>query len=264
MRHRIEMLPLIMFLFSSCFGDFDKSEAYFNTSQYDKAIRELNHLLFLNVAEIKALDLRARSYVELKQYEEAIKDYRKILKFDSKNAMAYAGIGRIYWLIHDYPSAEKYLLRAVSIDDENFQVLLLLGRAMIKNKNFQKADEFLYYAKTLEPSEANVYFYRGIAQAHLGDVLGTAAQFNTYLLYAPDNLIARYNRGFAYLQMGLKDWALEDFEYILKENPTHFEALARRGACLKESNPGQACMDLLLAAKNGSKFAQEHIGSCGV
>jgi len=55
---------------------------------------------------------------------------------------------------------------------------------------------------------------------------------------------------------------LEDFEAILKEKPDHYEALAKRGVCLRESDPTQACMDLLLAAKNGSDYAQKHLGDC--
>src|SRR5690606_39378690 len=56
----------------------------------------------------------------------------------------------------------------------------------------------------------------GIAQAHLGDVLGTAAQFNTYLRYSPGDLTAHYNRGYAFLQMGFIEWALGDFEFVLR------------------------------------------------
>src|SRR5690606_18734107 len=198
MKNGTGVFLFLLLLCSACFGDFEKGETYFNKSQYDKAIRELNRLLFLNMADIKALDLRAKSYVELGQYQEAISDFDKILKLDPKNAMAYAGIGKIHWDNKDYPMAEKYLLRAVSLDPENFQLLVLLGRAMIKNKNYRSADEFLLLARNIDPTQASVYFYRGIAQANLGDALGTATQFNAYLKYAPDNLIAHYNRGFAF------------------------------------------------------------------
>src|SRR5690606_6552587 len=100
----------------------------------------------------------------------------------------------------------------------------------------------------------------GIAQAHLGDVLGTAAQFNTYLRYSPGDLTAHYNRGYAFLQMGFIEWALGDFEFVLRAKPDHYEALARRAICLMKDNPTQACQDLRLAASKGSKYAQAHLG----
>lgn len=262
MRSFVRLFPLFCFFASSCVGDFDKGQAYFNSGQFEKAVRETNRLLFLNNSDIRVLDLRARSYIELEQYEEAIQDYEHILRWDPRNTVAYAGIGKIHWLSEDYISAEYFLLRAVGLEPNNVHLLLLLGRAMIQNKNYQKADEFLFLAKEIDPSQANVYFYRGIAQAHLGDALGTAVQFNAYLRHAPDNLVAHYNRGFAFLQMGMTSWALEDFEIVLKEKPDHYEALARRAVCLRETNPSQACVDLLLAANKGSKFAQEHIGEC--
>lgn len=263
MKQFLRILPVLFLVTSSCVGDFDMAQIYFNSGQYEKAVRETNRLLFLNNSDINVLDLRAKSYIELKQYDDAIRDYEHILRWDPRNAVAYAGMGKIHWLREEYLPAEYFLLRAVGLEPNNVQFLLLLGRAMIKNKNYQKADEFLFLAKEIDPDQASIYFYRGIAQAHLGDVLGTAVQFNAYLRHSPDNLIAHYNRGFAFLQMGMTDWALGDFEFVLREKPDHYEALARRAVCIRETNPSQACQDLLLAAEKGSKFAQEHVGECG-
>ena len=207
MKGFVRLMPVLLIITSACVGNFDKAQDYFNSGQYEKALRETNRLLFLNNTDIKVLDLRARAYVELQQYEEAIQDYKHILRWDQRNAMAWASIGRIHWLQEDYDAAEYNLLRAVGLEPNNVQFLILLGRVMIKMENYKKADEFLFLAKEVDPTEASIYFYRGIAQAHLGDVLGTAVQFNAYLRYSPDNLIAHYNRGFAYLQMGLTEWA---------------------------------------------------------
>lgn len=262
MKPFVRLLPILFLIISSWVGNFDKAQNYFKTGEYEKVLRETNRLLFLNNSDINVLDLRAKSYVELKQYNEAIRDYEHILRWDPKNAMAFASIGRIHWLQEDYDAAEYNLLRSVSIESNNVQFLLLLGRVMIKKENYKKADEFLFLAKEVDPTEASIYFYRGIAQAHLGDVLGTAVQFNAYLRHSPDNLTAHYNRGFAYLQMGLTEWALGDFEFVLREKPDHYEALARRAVCLKENNPTQACHDLRLAASKGSKYAQAHLGEC--
>ena len=262
MKPFVRLFPFLILVLSSCVGNFNKAQAYFSNGQYEKAVRETNRLLFLNNSDIHVLDLRAKSYVELERYQEAIGDYEHILRWDPRNAMAYAGIGKIHWLEEDYNSAENFLLRAVSLEPDNAQFLLLLGRAMIKNESYQKADEFLFLAKEIDPTQANVYFYRGIAQANLGDVLGSAAQFNAYLRYSPDNLIAHYNRGFAFLQMGRTDWALEDFEFVLRANPNHYEALAKRAVCVMKTNPSQACQDLRLAASKGSKYAQARLGDC--
>src|SRR5690606_10611663 len=180
---------------------------------------ETNRLLFFNNADIRVLNLRARSYTELEQYEEAIRDYEHILRWDPRNALAYASIGRIHWLQENYDDAEYNLLRAVGLEPTNVPFLVLLGRVMIKKENYEKADEFLFLAREVDPTEASIYFYRGIAQAHLGDVLGTAAQFNTYLRYSPGDLTAHYNRGYAFLQMGFIEWALGDFEFVLRAKP---------------------------------------------
>lgn len=262
MKRFVRLLPVLLLITSSCVGDFGKAQTYFSTGQYDRALRETNRLLFLNNSDIEVLDLRAKSYVELKRYDEAIRDYEHILRWDPRNALAFASIGRIHWLQEDYDAAEYNLLRAVGLEPNDVQYLLLLGRVLIKNENYNKADEFLFLAKEVDPTEASIYFYRGIAQANLGDVLGTAVQFNAYLRYSPDNLVAHYNRGFAFLQMGMTEWALGDFELVLKNKPDHYEALARRAICIKEDNPARACQDLQLAASKGSKYALAHLGDC--
>jgi len=258
----VRLLPILLLITNACVGDFNRAQTYFDNGEYEKALRETNRLLFLNNSNIEVLDLRARAYVELQQYEEAIQDYKHILRWDGRNAMAFASIGRIYWLQEDYDAAEYNLLRAVGLEPTNVPFLILLGRVMIKKENYKKADEFLFLAKEVDPTEPSIYFYRGIAQANLGDVLGTAVQFNAYLRYSPDNLVAHYNRGFAFLQMGMTEWALGDFEMVLREKPDHYEALAKRAICLRENNPARACEDLRLAASKGSKYAQAHLGDC--
>src|SRR5680860_1425534 len=110
------IFPFLLLLTSSCLGDFNRGESYFNHQQYQKAIRELNMLLFFNMADIKALHLRTRSFEELEEYYEAINDYKQIIHLDPKNAMAYAGIGKVYWEKKDYLHAERYLLRAAAYD----------------------------------------------------------------------------------------------------------------------------------------------------
>ena len=92
--------------------------------------------------------------------------------------------------------------------------------------------------------------------------MGTAAQFNMYLTYEPDNITAHYNRGFAFLTMGMTDWAVEDFEKVLEINPGHIEALAKRGVSLLKTNPDQACLDIQKAAQKGSAYAKNYLDRC--
>jgi hypothetical protein len=62
--------------------------------------------------------------------------------------------------------------------------------------------------------------------------------------------------------IGYSDWALEDFEDILKANPNHIEALARRGSAKLDINDPSGCRDLKEAAEKGSLYAQMNIERC--
>src|SRR5690606_7440625 len=157
------------------------------------------------------------------------------------------------WMMEGYEKAEYFMLCAAGLDPTNAQFLVLLGRALLIKGKYKEVNEFLRIAKGIDLTQPNIYFYQGIALAQLGDVLGTAVQFNAYLHHSPDDLSAHYNRGYAFLQLGMVDWALEDFDKVLNAKPDHYEARARRAVCLLESNPTRAREELKLAAARGSK-----------
>ncbi|WP_194774466.1 tetratricopeptide repeat protein [Pararhodonellum marinum] len=254
------ILPFL--LLSSCFGTFSEGERLFRNQEYQKAISEFSKVLFISSTDLKSLHLRARAHEELEEYDEAIADYKTITKLKPNYAQAYAGIGKIRWKQENYVEAEKFLLIAAMHDSEDYEILFLLGRAMIMNKNYRSADEFLEIAKKIKPKEANLHFYQGIARAHSGDPLGCAASFNTYLKYASDNLTARYNRGWALMRIGYLEWAIEDFDEVLKAKPKHYEAMARRAYCYMEQDQAKACRELQTAAQGGSQFALKHLADC--
>ncbi|MFC4874253.1 tetratricopeptide repeat protein [Negadavirga shengliensis] len=253
----------VLLLAGACIGNFKTGEFYYQNEQYEKAIAEFDKVLFVSITDIKSMHLRARSYEELEEYDKALDDYKKILNLDPRYAQAYAGMGKIAWKLDDMKTAEKYLLLAAMHDPKDYDILLLLSRTMIKNRRFKSAEEFLEVALELRPEEPMPHYYLGIARGYSGDVLGVVTSFNKYIEYEPDNINAHYNRGFALMRLGYKTWAVEDFDVVLRKNPNHYEALARRALCLIDKNPGKACLDLQTAAKNGNRLARANLGKCG-
>lgn len=257
MRHLTFFLSLI--LFCSCSASFQDGEAYYQSGDFEKAISAFNKVLFVNVTDVRSLHLRARSFEELEEYDKALKDYRTIIKLKPTYAHAHAGIGMVAFKLKDYVTAEKHLLLASLHDYKDFDILFYLGRAMIMNENYKAADEFLQLARDIKPREPMTYYYQGIARAKYGDPIGTASAFNMYVGFSPDKIEGLYNRGFAYMISGLTSWAIEDFDLVLKKNPRHYEAMARRGACLMRTEPLKGCQDLRLAASNGSIYGKEKL-----
>jgi tetratricopeptide (TPR) repeat protein len=256
------LFAAILAICASCLGSYSEGERLFRNGLYEEAIGEFSRYLFVNVADIKSLHLRARAYEELGEFEKAVEDYQTILYHEPSYAQAWGGIGKIFWKKEDYQNAEKYLLLAAKHDSEDFEILLLLGRAMLMNENNKSADEFLQFAKELNPKDPSVYFYQGMARSQIGDILGAAGSFNMCLKYDPTNLTARYNRGLVLLLIGHTTWALEDFETILQSNPNHIEALARRGHAKIRLKDPSGCADLQQAAQKGSLYAQLHVDGC--
>ncbi|WP_373398161.1 tetratricopeptide repeat protein [Algoriphagus halophilus] len=188
----------------------------------------MDSYLFFHVTDLKAFHLRARSYEELGNIPMAKKDYERIIAMDDEYAQAYAGLGKLIFEEGNYDLAESYLLRAASLDPKDFDIIYLLGRAQLMTEKYASAENFFKMAIELNPEFPKVYFYEGMARAMRGDVLGCAVSFNKYVQYEPDQIVGRYNRGFALMRAGYIGYALEDFEEILRTNPNHVEALAKK------------------------------------
>lgn len=258
----IPTIVLITFWISSCKSTLNEAESLFKNQEFEEVVSKLNNYLFFNVTDVKALHLRARSYEELDRIPEAISDYERIIDLDRDYAQAFAGIGKIYFNQKNYKEAELAFLKAANKDPEDYEILYLLGRTLLINENYALSEEFLMKAREINEKDAKLHFYLGMARAYRGDILGCAASFNTYVNFEPDNAVGRYNRGFALMSVEYYEWALEDFEAVLKQNPNHVEALAKKGICLKQLGDSRGCRLIQEAADKGSEYAKSHLELC--
>lgn len=264
MKRLLRTLTILLLVYStsSCSSSLQKIEHLFNDKKYEDAISDLNQYLFFHVTDVKALHMRARCYEEIGEIEKSIADYERIITLDNEYAQAYAGLGKILLDQKDYENAESRLLRAATLDPEDFDIMYLLGRSMIMTQKFMRAEEFLRKAIELNPKYAKTYFYTGMALAYQGDALGCAAMFNNYVKREPDNLVGLYNRGFAYMSAGYLNWAMEDFDAVLKQNPNHIEAMAHKGLCMTAMGDSEGCHLIQNAANKGSEYAKAQLEQC--
>ncbi|WP_339865658.1 tetratricopeptide repeat protein [uncultured Algoriphagus sp.] len=261
---RIMTILLLVYSTSSCSSSLQNIEQLFNNKKYEDAIENLNQYLFFHVTDVKALHMRARCYEELGELEKSKADYETIILIDDQYAQAYAGLGKLLFEQKDYKNAELSLLRAATLDSEDFDIIYLLGRTMLMTQKFRKAEEFLRLAIELNPDHAKVYFYTGMALAYQGDALGCAASFNSYVSREPDNMVGKYNRGFALMRAGFLEWALEDFDAVLKAKPNHLEAMTQKGICMKYLGDSQGCEFIQKAANQGNELAKSQMELCSV
>jgi tetratricopeptide (TPR) repeat protein len=255
-------IVLLVNISSSCSSGIQNIEHLFNNKKYEDAISDLNKYLFFHVTEVKALHMRARSCEEIGELEKSKANYERIITIDNEYAQAYAGLGKLLFEQKDYDNADLRLLRAATLDATDFDIIYLLGRTMLMTQKFRKAEEFLRLATELNPDHPKVYFYTGMALAYHGDALGCAASFNSYVNREPDNMVGKYNRGFALMNAGYLEWALEDFDAVLKQNPNHLEAMAHKGLCMASLGDSEGCQLIQTAANKGSEYAKAQLNFC--
>jgi len=119
-----------------------------------------------------------------------------------------------------------------------YLALLTLGAFYAKNNNYAQARAVLARAKTTPPQEQdarNTLLFRLGLVNQLGDDPQLAAAIDTYselLDRAPDHLLARYNRGLAYLdrnRSGDRGRALADFDGVIRRSPNFLSVRIGRG-----------------------------------
>jgi len=102
-------------------------------------------------------------------------------------------------------------------------------------------------ATQLNPNNADVYKYRGIAYFNKGDYDQAIADFSQIIEIKTSNEIkntAYYNRGTTYINKGRNDLAIKDFNIIIDYNQNDIYALYNRGvAYYKTGNLAKAIAD---------------------
>ncbi len=106
-------------------------------------------------------------YLALGKIPEAKKEFLKILKVDSQNSACLTGLGNIALEKKDFKKAKEYFFCALKGRDSLFiktrnQALLGLGKAEFGLKCFKRAEKLLRHYLSLEPLDAQSYYYLGL------------------------------------------------------------------------------------------------------
>jgi tetratricopeptide (TPR) repeat protein len=231
----------------------------------------------------KEIDLyldRGQYYFELGHLDKAEADFKHILTIDVSNIYAYGGLGRNYLKEKRYDLAEKNLTKAIQLNDLYYVALQLRAQTYFEQKKYKEAildmvevismepddsdsrDQFLTYSLNdyelalteLNEKSKNAPFNefwnttRARLYAKHGKFKLAIKEFNQLIKYvgAENNIDYLINeRATTYENAGLYDKAIEDYNYLIANDPTDAVVFSQRANAYRHAGEYQkAIQDL--------------------
>jgi tetratricopeptide (TPR) repeat protein len=179
---------------------------------------------------------RASTYETLKQYDHAEADLTAAIKASPISHSIYAERGAFYGRRHRDAEALADFMTGAKLDPRSGQYAYTEALLLDERGGRARAIERLDEAIRIEPNVRKYYAERGSAHNYLGMHAEARADYDKALQtpdkYASPRELTRANlgRGYAALQLGLFQQAVDDFDVVLKVVPKASNALAWRGA----------------------------------
>lgn len=166
---------------------------------------------------------RANAFVALERLPEAEVSFRRAIELQPEWPLPYLSFGKLLIRTERFDEAETILNRSLELDENNLIAPVTLADLYLRTKasreKFQALLEILKRATTNEPSHANLWAARGIAERSLGD----------------------------------KKAALVSFDRVLQIDTQHVAALMERAELRAEANNYEGALVDALQAQRASK-----------
>jgi len=166
-------------------------DIYLEKGEYSKAINALSKGLSLDNSMIAMRTNLALAYYRNQDYEQAIEEFRRVIRDNPNIYQAYYYLGEIYNKIEqNHDLAINYYEQAISYNRSYVRAYLSLGDLYLKNEETYKA--MAQYLKALE--------------------------------YNPEYPDAHFRLALAYIQMGMREAAIEELRKTLHLDSSNNEA----------------------------------------
>lgn len=127
MKKFIYILPVILFLFSSCQNKEEKAEQkfrkgyeQFQKNKLDQAFKSFNQAIDYNSEVAEYYYYRGNIYLNREKFSKAIKDYDRAINLDSTYADAWNNKGTaVFYKTHNKSRACPYWLKAHKLGKSN-------------------------------------------------------------------------------------------------------------------------------------------------
>jgi len=164
------------FAANSAQNHLERGKLFFNRSDYNNAILELNEAIKLDSNLAEAHAYRSSSYNGQQKYDQALSDANIAIRLNPNLAFAYFIRGTVYGFKGDNDRAIADYTQAIRLDPNDAQVYFTRGVAHESKRDYNKAIEDYEAALRLNPNYAT-------AKSNLDRVRASIATKNIIDIY---------------------------------------------------------------------------------
>lgn len=151
-------------------------------------------------------------YLRIEDYEHALQTANFILNDDPTNRTALYVLGAVHEVRDNLPMALQYYDALLSYDSNDAKALKRKAYVEMHLHMEMDALKHINLSIDLDNSDAESYLIRGMIYFYyFAKKLEAIVDYNEALRLDPQNVMALFNRGYAYLKYGNKNYAHDDF-----------------------------------------------------
>lgn len=203
--------------------------AAYQQGNYDLAIRNYNIAIGLDASRNYFYYNRGLAYKAMNSNDAAIKDFKLSNEF-KPTAEAYYQIGLIKYQGGDLAGAREEFESAKLIRDDLENMNFYLGMIYFRNNRYEEATKCFYDFTAHVKTNADAYYYRGLAEAKTAHYAESIVSFKFAMMYKNNDWKLFYKMYEIYLAMNDKANALYSISMVIElgeKKPEYYEERAR-------------------------------------
>ncbi len=151
-------------------------------------------------------------YLRIEDYEHAYQTAGFILNDDPSNKTALYVLGAVYEVRDNLPMALQYYDAILNNYPHDAKAMKRKAYVEMHLHMELEALQHINISIELDKNDAESYLIRGMIYFHyFAKKLDAIVDYNEALRLDPQNVMALFNRGYAYLKYGNKNYARDDF-----------------------------------------------------
>lgn len=208
-----------------------RAGAFLCNSDWEKAIEDLNEVIFIDPELAPAYFNRAVAFARLGKTDDALVDYNKAIDLDPTLPEVYFNRGSLYGEIGEVEKALADFEIAVKENPKSIDTYINRGIIFFQVGNFQDAIRDFTKAIEIQPTLSDPYALRGLSYLYTNEEEKAINDINKSFALNPtsksDGMLF-YFRGIANLNLKKYQEAINDFSRSIQLNPNYSKVYEQR------------------------------------
>jgi tetratricopeptide (TPR) repeat protein len=219
----------------------------FRAKNYPEAIRGFSKALEEKPGDSPVRALLGMAYFGAEKFGEAAKTFAPLdVRGMQDSSVGYAWATSL--ARSNEPKRAAEVLGEFEKTNHSADALLQIGQLWIEIGDYARAVETLHSALQEDAALRKAHYFAGQADVRWGHWADAATEFKSELAMTPDDLDARYNLGFVYLQQSRVDDAVGLFQQVIAARPEYANAQYQIGKILLDRGQVEEAVTHLEAA----------------